>query len=144
MNYPKIVEYLVGFARDHLLILKWLSLGSFVTFCATPLLIMLIVLNLPADYFAYSVKHRPKVFTNHSLVYLMFNVAKNILGFIFLLTGLVLLFLPGQGVLTILIGVMLMDFPGKFRLERRLIAKPGVRETIDRLRRRFNKPPLVL
>ena len=51
---------------------------------------------------------------------------------------------PGPGILTLLIGIMLLDFPGKRRLERRLISRSKVLETINRLPRRCGKPPLVL
>jgi hypothetical protein len=51
---------------------------------------------------------------------------------------------PGQGILTILIGVMLLDFPGKRRLERWLVRRPAVFKGINRIRARFDKPPLVL
>jgi hypothetical protein len=73
-------------------------------------------------------------------------VGKNLLGAFLVLLGIVLSLpgVPGQGILTILIGVMLLDFPGKRDLERKLVSRPKVREGIDRLRQRFGKPPLVL
>ncbi len=52
--------------------------------------------------------------------------------------------IPGQGLLTILLGVMLLDFPGKRRLEFKIISRPKVFRAINRLRARFDKPPLVL
>ena len=51
---------------------------------------------------------------------------------------------PGQGLLTILLGIMIMDFPGKDRLEQKLLSRPSIVNAINRLRGRFNKPPLVL
>jgi len=51
---------------------------------------------------------------------------------------------PGQGILTILIGVMLLNFPGKRRLERWLVSRPRVLPVINGLRARFGKPPLLL
>ena len=51
---------------------------------------------------------------------------------------------PGQGVLTILIGLILVDFPGKHRLMRRLLTRPGVIETLNRVRAYFGRPPLSL
>jgi hypothetical protein len=50
--------------------------------------------------------------------------------------------IPGQGVLTILLGIMLSDFPGKVRLERKIVSYPKVREALNLLRSRFGKPPL--
>jgi hypothetical protein len=51
---------------------------------------------------------------------------------------------PGQGVLTILLGVMLLDFPGKRGLELKLVSRPKVLNTINRIRHRFDRPPLLL
>ena len=62
----------------------------------------------------------------------------------FLLAGIAMLFLPGQGVLTILLGISLMDFPGKRRLEARIVGQRLVFETVNSLRARFGKPAFVL
>ena len=51
---------------------------------------------------------------------------------------------PGQGILTILLGIMLLDFPGRRKLEHKLVSRPQVLKTINKLRHRFGKPPLVL
>jgi len=49
---------------------------------------------------------------------------------------------PGQGLLTLAAALLLLDVPGKQKLERRLLAKPKLRTTIDRLRARWNRPQL--
>ena len=41
-------------------------------------------------------------------------------------------------------GFLLVDFPGKFRLERRLIAVPRVQHIVNKVRVRMRRPPLVL
>ena len=51
---------------------------------------------------------------------------------------------PGQGLLTVLLGIMLVDFPGEDRLEQKLLHRPAIRNSINKLRTRFNKPPLQL
>jgi hypothetical protein len=73
-------------------------------------------------------------------------IVKNLVGLALIALGLVLSIpaVPGQGVLTMLIGLMLMDFPGKHRLERRLLARPGVVGGVNRLRAYFGRPPLVM
>ena len=74
------------------------------------------------------------------------HLLKNLLGIAVVILGLLLSLpgIPGQGVLTVLIGLMLIDFPGKMRLERWLIQIPRVRNAVDRLRQRYGKPPLIL
>jgi hypothetical protein len=51
---------------------------------------------------------------------------------------------PGQGILTILLGIMLLDFPGKRRFEYWLVSRPKIFAAINKLRHRFSKPALVL
>ena len=69
---------------------------------------------------------------------------KNLVGGILLLGGIAMLVLPGQGLLTMLIGVSLMDFPGKRTIERKLVSRPVILETINRVRQRFDRPPLLI
>ena len=72
--------------------------------------------------------------------------AKNLLGIALVVLGAIQSFpgVPGQGILTILIGVVLLDIPGKRRLERKLIGRPKVLRAVNRLRARYKKPPLVV
>jgi hypothetical protein len=58
--------------------------------------------------------------------------------------GVAMLLLPGQGILTILIGLMLIDFPGKRRLERRLVQQPSVWRAINWMRAKAHQPPLEM
>ena len=53
-----------------------------------------------------------------------------------------MLFTPGQGILMILLALSVASFPGKDRLERRLIAFPGVLATLNMIRIKGGKPPL--
>jgi len=55
-----------------------------------------------------------------------------------------MLVLPGQGLLTILFGIALLDFPGKYRLERRIVSYPKVLNSINWIRKKANKKPLVI
>lgn len=70
-------------------------------------------------------------------------VLRNIAGGVVLLAGVLMLVLPGQGVLTILAGLLLMDFPGKHRLVQKLVGRPTVFRTVNGLRRRVGAPPLL-
>ena len=72
--------------------------------------------------------------------------AKNLAGAVLVALGLIMAVpgVPGQGLLTALIGLSLLSFPGKRRLERRLIGRPLVQRTVNRLSARFQRPPLEL
>ena len=71
-------------------------------------------------------------------------LAKNLLGATFLLAGLVMLFTPGQGILAVLVGVSLMDIPGKRAWERRIVAYPRVHRALNGIRAKAGQPPLQL
>lgn len=102
-------------------------------------LVTAIVVRLPANYFAPGV---PAVAAHGLLA----RIGKNLLGAALVVIGALLAIpgVPGQGVLTILIGVMLLDFPGKRRLELHFVSRPHVRRSINALRARFGRSPLVL
>jgi hypothetical protein len=102
-----------------------------------------ILIRLPADYFAGP--HPPPLFDGrHPLLRLTAKVGKNLIGLGFLAAGILMIFTPGQGVLTILLGLMFLDVPGKRRLERRLVSQPKVLAAINALRKRYGRPPLVV
>jgi hypothetical protein len=42
----------------------------------------------------------------------------------------------------VLLGIMLLDFPGRHRLEHKLLSKPSILNSINKLRDRFGKKPL--
>lgn len=68
---------------------------------------------------------------------------KNFIGAMLILWGLLLIFAPGQGVLTILIDIMLLNFPGKYRLERWLVTRYGVLDGLNWARAKLGKEPVV-
>jgi hypothetical protein len=69
-------------------------------------------------------------------------VIKNIIGYALILGGLLMLVLPGQGLFTIFIGLILSNYPGKYKLERKLISIPSIFKMVNWLRDKSNKPPL--
>ena len=70
-------------------------------------------------------------------------VLRNLLGGVLLLLGVLMLILPGQGLLTIVAALAVMSFRSKRRLEQRLLARPHVLALINRLRKRSGHPPLL-
>ncbi len=104
-----------------------------------------IVVRLPADYFHPS-HRRTFMDGQHRLVRGFALVIKNVLGFLLVLLGIVLSLpgVPGQGLITILIGVMLLDFPGKRELERKIISRSAVFSNVNKLRAKYSRAPLRL
>ena len=121
--------------EDYQAIMWWSFAASAALFVLTPLAVLWIVVRLPVDYFA--AKRRPNDDGPlPAMLRPVLIVAKNVAGFVLVVAGLVMLVVPGQGLLTIVIGLMLLDFPGKFRLERWLVTRPKVWQSINWLRRR--------
>ena len=115
-----------------------------VSFAATTVLIVWFVVRLPADYFVQN--GQPRSQNRSSISHWPRFVLRNLLAVALVGLGIILSLpgVPGQGLLTILLGIMLSDFPGKERLERKIVSYPKVREALNRLRQRFGKPPLMM
>ena len=116
-----------------------------VTFSISLAIVSLILVKIPADYFR---KDKPRELwaDKHPIVRFLGIFVKNLLGLLLVALGIVMSLpgVPGQGILTILLGIMLLDFPGKRDLEHRLVSQPRVLNAINKLRHRFGKDGLVL
>lgn len=107
--------------------------------------IALVMVKIPAEYF--SSNYNPQFMTGKPwMVRWGAVILKNILGAFLVLLGIALSLpgVPGQGFLTILLGIIMLDIPGKRPIEARIIKRPSVRDAINKLRKRYNKPPLIL
>ena len=116
-----------------------------VTFTISLAIVSFIVVRIPPDYFHKD--HPRDLFAErHPIVRFLGVLAKNVLGVVLVVLGILMSIpgVPGQGILTILLGIMLLDFPGKRSLEYKIVARPQVLRTINKLRDRFGKPSLVL
>jgi len=118
---------------------------SVVTFAASIGVVTVVLVKLPANYF-HSSHAREFLVERHPALRALGIFAKNLLGLVLVVAGVIMSLpgVPGQGVLTILLGVMLLDFPGKRSLETRIVSRPRVFRAINALRARFDKPPLLL
>jgi hypothetical protein len=101
-----------------------------------------LVVRIPTDYFAHE-DRPPSAWTGrHRMVRLAIAIGRNALGAIFIAAGIAMLVLPGQGLLTILVGFFTLDFPGKYHLEKRLLSQRRVLSGINWLRKRARREPL--
>ena len=123
--------------------LIWLAALSIVFFIGTLIAIPFILVRLPADYFDIRVP-RPWMQDHHPVLRVAGHIVKNAVGAVFLFAGFLMLFLPGQGVLTMVIGISMLDFPGKRKIEAKLIGQPTVLNVINSMRKKCGKPPFVL
>ncbi|MCA8941204.1 MAG: hypothetical protein KDB80_01475 [Planctomycetes bacterium] len=124
--------------------LGWLFTGltilGVLSLVATIVLMPWFVGRMPADYFVGERPHRLRRTPARVVV----HIAKNVLGVVLILAGVLMLVLPGQGLLTILIGVVLTEGPGKYHLERWLVRKPSIAKALNWLRARRGVEPFEI
>ena len=120
----------------------WIALGSLLSLVVGILSLPFLVSRIPADYFSHEQRHRLSEHARHPVMRLVLTGVKNAIGAVFVIAGLMMLVLPGQGLLTLFVGLMIMNYPGKFALERWLIQRPYVLPAVNRLRERYGHPPL--
>jgi hypothetical protein len=130
-SWPAFERFLLSPAA-----LLGLTLFSAVAFVASVVGATWAVRRLPVDYLLSEPERFPPATT-------LGLVLRNLVGGVLFILGVIMLVLPGQGLLTIIAALALMDFPGKRRLERRLMLRPRVFEAINRLRLRAGQPRLV-
>lgn len=140
--FDSLAELTLAITWRAFLIGALIFVGSFLINLA---IVSFILVKLPADHFSKSDKK--KVWADrHPALRALAVIGKNIAGVLLVALGIVLSLpgVPGQGLLTILLGIMLLDFPGKSRLEQKLLSRPSIVNAINSLRARFGKPPLEL
>ncbi len=132
----------VAWVVEHDHILWWVVIASSVISVATLLAAPWLVCVIPEDYFA--TKERPKLRGRSRAPVLRWTlrILKNLAGLILVVLGLFMIPLPGQGMLVTLAGLLLLQFPGKRRLEMWLIRRPGLLRLINWLRCQRGRQPL--
>jgi Putative transmembrane protein (PGPGW) len=106
---------------------------------------ILALIRIPANYFRGP--HPPgDTRWKHPVLRWTVRVFRNVVGWFLVLLGVIMSFpgVPGQGLLTILLGLMLVEFPGKRRMEQRFVRWPRVHDSVNALRKRFGQGPLEL
>lgn len=118
----------------------WMGIVSFVVFIASLLLTPLLLGKIPQDYFIHTNQHKVEI---EHLGHLIIVVIRTLIGFVLLLAGIIMLVTPGQGIITILLGLFLMEFPGKRKLELKFIKHNPTFKALNWLRNKAGKPPFT-
>lgn len=126
----------------HQLLLPWwpqLLLASLTMAVLSVLLIPLLLVQLPADHFVAHPRSKPR----HPLLMASIWLLRNLLAVLLLVAGILMLFLPGQGLLTMLLAVAFADLPGKQHVERALLRRPLIFQGANWIRKRYHRPPFI-
>ncbi len=138
------MEWLSGYWESLTLSRVLFGLALFaVSFVASIVIVGIVIVKIPENYFS---THYQRDFLPNTPWIVRWGavIAKNLIGLILIAAGIVMLIGPGQGILTILIGLIMMDIPGKRPLEAKIIKRPAILSAVNDLRARYNKPPLVM
>ncbi len=139
MDLGTAAEQIRQLAVEYRRPIEFLALGSLAFFLFTPVLAPAAIILMPADALTGKRKHfrdRPIL---SAAGHLLLRIFRHLLGIALILIGFILLFIPGQGLLTIFVGLLLTDLPGKRQLLSRLLGSGKIRPAVDRLRARFKR-----
>jgi hypothetical protein len=132
------VKSIFGWVRGHEGWFGWLAIVSVITLVASALLIPWLVARVPADYFAR--EHHPSPWADrHPVARVALHVAKNLLGVVLIALGILMLVLPGQGVITVVAGVALLDIPGRHRFVQWMVSREPVLHALNWIRRKAGR-----
>lgn len=121
-------------------LILWFGSISLFVFLFSLFSIKWLVSLIPEDYFIN--KKDSKIKTSNIFIWYIVLIFKNLIGYSLILGGIMMLVLPGQGLFTIIIGLMMSNYPGKYSIEKKFIAIPTILKSINWLRRKSNKPPI--
>ena len=139
INFINLADEFVSSYKVNIILLGTIS---FVIFVFSLISIRWLVALIPSDYFINRDSSKFKI--TYPSLWLVSIIMKNILGYTLIIGETLMLFLPGQGLFTIFIGLLLSNYPGKYYLERKLIAMPKIYKTVNWLRKKSNQPPLKI
>jgi len=138
-----MIELITAFYKEHELALGIIAGISVFIFFASILSLPFLLALIPVDYFQYAAPYRTHHEFKHPAIRFLTVGVKNILGWLLILVGIILLVLPGQGLITMIAGLLLINFPGKRKVERKLVSNHRVLQAINWLRAKRNKKPLL-
>ena len=124
------IFFVLGISSIAILVISALSIGYFIK-------------KIPYDYFLNDKRGMSHYKDNNPILWIITLAVKNLVGYCLILGGILMLVLPGQGLLTILVGLMLSDYPGKFKLEKRIIKTSLVLKTFNWYRAKSNIQPII-
>ena len=136
------IESITEFISSYKVYILWLATISLFVFIFSLLSIKWLVALIPTNYFIKKKKVKSK--RKYSFIWFLSIIVKNLIGYTLILGGILMLVLPGQGLFTILMGLILSNYPGKYSVERKFISMPSVLKTVNWLRKKSDKPPLQI
>lgn len=134
----------MNFLTDNLNeVLQWCAIASVLTFIVSLVIIPWIIIRLPSDFFITRKTIWNGAKQQHPALVIALLIIKNFLGILLLGAGTIMLFMPGQGILTIAIGLGLINFPRKHFFLSRIVQYSSVLKTLNWIRKKSHHPPFL-
>ena len=133
-----MLDFITQAIADYHQYFVWMGIVSFVFFVGSLLLTPFLLGKIPQDYFIHTNQHKVEI---EHLGHLIIVIIRTLIGFVLLIAGIIMLVTPGQGIISILLGLFLMEFPGKRKLELKLINHEPTFKALNWLRGKANKDP---
>ena len=137
-----LVNSFVQWFANHPEVLIGMGISSIFIFLISILGISWFIAQIPEDYFLRSKRQPSKWREQKPILRFVVMFGKNLIGLSLIIGGLLMLVLPGQGLLTIVTGLLLVNYPGKYKLEQKLSSMPSIFRALNWIRLKAKKPPL--
>lgn len=134
-----MLEGILTFAERYAGLIAIVGAASIGMLMISALITPWFVAQLPPDHFSRPPPSaQPKSFQR-----LLLQLARNSLGAILLIAGLLMLIIPGPGLITLVLGLTVSDFSAKHRVIRQFLNRPGVMDSLNWMRRKYRRPPFL-
>lgn len=133
-----MLETLSIWTEQHAGAMLFIVVISFVALLATIWGTPYLLARMPDNYFLLTPEH-----TQRTPRKLLISSIRTLLGLMLIIFGILMIFTPGPGLVALVLGLCVSDFPGKHRILQRLICQPNVFKALNWLRAKADKPPFL-
>jgi len=127
-----MIETIIDLCTEYAGWLQLIAISSLIMLAISLSLLPYLVARLPVDHFCQQSRSQHPITSQQALL----RILRNLLGLILLFAGLLMLLLPGQGLLTLVLSLLLLDYPQKKKIERSLLQKKAIFNGLNWLRKK--------
>jgi len=127
-----MIETIIDLCTEYAGWLQLIAVSSLIMLAISLALLPYLVARLPVDHFCQQSRLQHPITSQQALL----RILRNLLGLILLFAGLLMLLLPGQGLLTLVLALLLLDYPQKKKIERSLLQQKTIFNGLNWLRKK--------
>ena len=127
-----MIETIIDLCTEYAGWLQLIAISSLIMLAISLSLLPYLVARLPVDHFCQQSRSQHPITSQQALL----RILRNLLGLILLFAGLLMLLLPGQGLLTLVLSLLLLDYPQKKKIERSLLQQKTIFNGLNWLRKK--------